>query len=194
MNSPIPFAILSKMFSSNLNDVHSHILQDMFDPEFYLEKYAIVGADCVRLQNGRYRDAFMLKTDESVDLENPDNSHGERRSIFIVTVPGTNDWCLEAERENCQIKPEASERPVGEPCSASKRALEEDDEEPMESVESERKCASKETESDGSTAKQTPLLSREYLLNSPIADRPGKACIVKVIYFRFGAQFAIPIR
>lgn len=154
-----------------------HNFKDMLDPEFYLEKYAVVSGDSVRLQNGRYRDAFVLNTNENVDLESPQNSHGERRSVFVVTIPGLNNWALEAERESCQIKDVLSTELVAG-SSALKRPLE--DEVPMES---EKKSPSQAigSSSNGSSVKETPsLLSREYLLNSPIADRPSKACIVKV--------------
>lgn len=163
-------------------------LQDMLDPEFYLEKYAIVSGDSVRLQNGRYRDAFLLKNNENVDLENPQNSHAERRSIFVVTVPGINEWALDAERESCQVKCNAATEQVRLPSSSTmKRPLED-----VETMESEKRSPNKAM---GSTPNTTfsqntvtsSLLSREYLLNSPIADRPGKACIVKVRvqHFRF---------
>ncbi|KAJ6647912.1 Mini-chromosome maintenance complex-binding protein, partial [Pseudolycoriella hygida] len=154
------------------------MLQDMLDPEIYLEKYAIIRDNDVRLQNGRYRDAFVLKSNESVDLDSPENLHGERRSIFIVSVPGTNDWVLDVERENCQIKPHSSTETTSG-SSALKRPLND-----QELIESEKKIPMKApaTISNGSfSVKESPsLLSREYLLNSPIADRPTKACIVKI--------------
>lgn len=154
----------------------------MLDPEFYLEKYAIVSGDSVRLQNGRYRDAFVLEKNENVDLENPQNSHGERRSIFLVTVPGLNNWALDAEQKECQIKFDSSAEQSSVSC-ALKRPLED-----VEPIESDKRSPNKII---GSTAKNgngqesvapspPSLLSREYLLNSPIADRPSKACIVKV--------------
>lgn len=38
------------------------MIQDMLDPEFYLEKYAVSGpADSVRLQDGRYRDMIVYQ-------------------------------------------------------------------------------------------------------------------------------------
>lgn len=149
----------------------------MLDPEFYLEKYAVVNGDSVRLQNGRYRDAFLLNPNENVDMENPQNSHGERRSVFVVTVPGLNDWALEAERENCPVKDVLLIEQAAR-SSALKRPLEDD--EPMES----EKMSPSKAKGSSSNAKSVPetplLLSREYLLNSPIADRPSKACIIKV--------------
>ncbi|KAG4068450.1 hypothetical protein HA402_004790 [Bradysia odoriphaga] len=153
------------------------MVQDMLDPEFYLEKYAVGSGDSVRLQNGRYRDAFLLNANENVDMASPQNSHGERRSVFVVTIPGMNNWAVEAEQESCPIKDILpTEQVVGS--SALKRPLE--DEEPMES---EKKSPSEAigSLSNGSSVKESPsLLSREYLLNSPIADRPSKACIVKM--------------
>lgn len=151
----------------------------MLDPEFYLENYAIVCGDSVRLQNGRYRDAFLLKNNETIDLENSQNSHGERRSIFVVTIPGINDWVSDAERESCQVKRDASIEQVTV-SSALKRPLE--DVEPMESEKRSPTTIMGSTSNalTGQESVTPSLLSREYLLNSPIADRPSKACIVKV--------------
>lgn len=151
----------------------------MLDPEFYFEKYAIVdGEKFVRLQNGRYRDAFLLNNKENVDLGNRQNSHAERRSIFVVTVPGLNNWALDAEREGCQIERDPSTEQVTV-SSSVKRPLED-----VEPMQSEERSPFKRTgciESSGSTVQESPsLLSRDFLLNSPIADRPSKACIVKV--------------
>lgn len=154
----------------------------MLDPEFYLETYAIVSGDSVRLQNGRYRDAFVLKNSETVDLENPQNSHGERRSIFVVTVPGLNDWALDAEQQSCKIECDATTE-QGTVSSALKRPL--DDEEPMESEKRSptKTIGSTTSNGNGQESIAPSLLSREFLLNSPIADRPSKACIVKVCSF-----------
>lgn len=155
----------------------------MLDPEFYLEKYAIVSGDSVRLQNGRLRDAFVLKNNENVDLENSENSHGERRSIFVVTIPGLNEWALDAEREVHEIKcDESTDKLVMSP--SMKRPLEDE-----EASESEKRSPNKiigTTSKNSSEGSGNPsILSREYLLNSPLADRPSKACIVKVCKQRF---------
>lgn len=150
----------------------------MLDPEFYLEKYTIVGGDNVRLQNGRFRDAFVLKNNENVDLESSQNSHAERRSIFVVTIPGLNDWALDAEREVNKIR-DCVSMGEGAVASSQKRPLEDE-----EAMESEKRSPTKTvgTTSNGTTQESVKpsVLSREYLLNSPIADRPSKACIVKV--------------
>lgn len=150
----------------------------MLDPEYYLERYAIVSGDNVRLQNGRFRDAFVLKTSETVDLENSENSHAERRSIFVVTIPGLNDWALDAEREGYEIKSGMStEKVVMSP--SMKRPLEDGD-----AIESDKRTSTKIIGTTANSSTQESVnpstLSREYLLNSPLADRPSKACIVKV--------------
>lgn len=47
------------------------MIQDMLDPEFYLEKYSVRGPSGTRMQDGRYRDTIVYqnvsKTSTSLD-------------------------------------------------------------------------------------------------------------------------------
>lgn len=38
------------------------MIQDMLDPEFYLEKYSVSGPAGTRMQDGRYRDTIVYET------------------------------------------------------------------------------------------------------------------------------------
>lgn len=124
-----------------------------------------------------------------------DDVHGERRVVFMVSIPGLNDWAVDLEKtpplatNNVQLDSSLS------PSSSShgtKRSLTES--EPIESGIDKMEIASptankkkpnqidENSEQEQQQQKDTEnntILSREYLLNSPIVDRPSKACLVK---------------
>lgn len=75
------------------------MVQDMMDPEIYLEKYLVKNsADDDnfaqnRLQNGKYRDTLVCKPNESVDYDSDNNLQAERRSLFMVSIYLFNWLC-----------------------------------------------------------------------------------------------------
>lgn len=108
--------------------------------------------------------------------------------MFMVSVPGLNEWAKNIEKEMSEVnnRPSTLEsRQTQE--TIGKRPLETDDdteENPHGSLTSAvKKLDSKSEGSGGSNTIRTGTsLSAEYLLNSPIPDRPSRACIVKVFY------------
>lgn len=62
------------------------------DPEIYLERYEVKSADgSKRVQEGKYRDCLKIANGEVIDYNADGNVHGERRTMFVVSVPGLND-------------------------------------------------------------------------------------------------------
>lgn len=114
-------------------------------------------------------------------MESHHNVHEERRALFMVSVPGLNDWAVEAERKLCGSIPTAVVN-ANEVSNGVKRSLAEVSE-PIDEREpdamSPKKPATDTPSGSSSNDAGTNGLSREYLLNSPIADRPSKACMVK---------------
>ncbi|XP_052888914.1 mini-chromosome maintenance complex-binding protein [Anopheles moucheti] len=181
------------------------MLQDMQDPECYLEQYTVRAksdGSVVRQQNGKYRDILLFNAaSEVVDTGcNGDNKFGERRSLFVITIPGQNPWaevCEKEQKGNLPLKlSEAQDGCDGDAIRSSvKRTLDDED---MEvdglTIAAERSSADttsttsvkgpkKMTTNDAPATAAAPsgvVLSADYLLNSPIADRPGKACLVKL--------------
>ncbi|XP_017111390.1 mini-chromosome maintenance complex-binding protein [Drosophila elegans] len=159
------------------------MIRDMMDPEIYLERYEVKSpGGGKRLQAGKYRDCLKLATGEEIDYNAEGNVHGERRTMFVVSVPGLNDWSKEHERQCC---PQIELCSLAEsPSSAKKRAL--DEEQAMEvdgSSETaiKRPCVKEiQAENEPIAASGTSVLGTEYLLNSPLPDRPSMACMVKV--------------
>lgn len=107
--------------------------------------------------------------------------------MFVLSVPGVNSWIAEVEQE-LYGRPQQGrvpEEPIAS--TATKRPLEEDDGmdvdghvdvsfDPTDPVKRLKSC---DTVPDKKGVPNS-LLSAEYLLNSPIQERPSKACMVKV--------------
>lgn len=98
--------------------------------------------------------------------------------MFVVTVPGLNSWASEIEKKICPKSPTRTENNLN---NSLKRSLEEDDEamDVDDSGNVTKKLTVDSSHTETTTADKN-VLSEEYLLNSPIADRPGKACMIKV--------------
>lgn len=161
------------------------MIQDMLDPEIYLEKYKVVSSDGKqRLQNGKYRDCLVLQKNEKPDYDCFDNIQCERRAIFVVSVPGLNEWAYKIEQSNCS-KGDSSFI-ISHNSRTSKRPIAEDDDEMSNLNEDssanniyKRQFTDENLSSSYSNARSSAL-SSEYLLNSPLPNRPSKACLIKL--------------
>lgn len=175
------------------------MIQDMQDPECFLEQYEVhrKGGDggLIRVQDGRYRDVLVMnKDEETVDLRASSNKYGERRSMFVISIPGYNGWAVECEEKlsggGALI---GAQKVVCSPRSA-KRPLAEDEDMDVDETGTAKEHQFKKpllpaaatttqgssTASSSSNGANAKVLSAEYLLNSPIPDRPSKACLVKL--------------
>ncbi|EDW77997.1 uncharacterized protein Dwil_GK24254 [Drosophila willistoni] len=160
------------------------MIQDMMDPEIYLERYEVKSSDASskRLQQGKYRDCLRVKQGEEIDYQAEANVHGERRTLFVVSIPGLNDWTKQHEKECSPIQELATEsQNVNQ---AKKRAAtEQNDQEHMDVDETEagplKKQCVEELQTVAKGAASTGL-AKDYLLNSPLPSRPSMACMVKV--------------
>ncbi|EDW64635.1 mini-chromosome maintenance complex-binding protein [Drosophila virilis] len=162
------------------------MVQDMMDPEIYLERYEVKSADgSTRLQPGKYRDCLRLGKDEQLDYQAESNVHGERRTLFVVSVPGLNDWAKEHEKLcNPQTEnPTSQQTGVG---NGIKRSLDEQEDMEVDKADEssgisspKRQCVAVEPKAE-TTASSSAVLGTDYLLNSPLPDRPSMACMIKV--------------
>ncbi|XP_058465034.1 mini-chromosome maintenance complex-binding protein [Malaya genurostris] len=183
---------------SELHDLHDNslvrfrgMIQDMQDPECYLEQYEVRAKDSnelLRVQNGKYRDVLVMNKDtETVDFKAANNQFGERRSMFVISIPAYNSWAKNHERQMNERK-NLSQQVHCSP--RNKRTLESDEAMDTDDVPSKKTLTPAEsvpcnTQQSGSSKNSVPpsnktMLSAEYLLNSPISDRSGKACLVKL--------------
>uniref|UniRef100_A0A1A9X0J6 Mini-chromosome maintenance complex-binding protein n=1 Tax=Glossina brevipalpis TaxID=37001 RepID=A0A1A9X0J6_9MUSC len=168
------------------------MIQDMRDPEIYLQKYVVRNsgdASGVRTQEGKYRDILLLNQGEELDCQSSNNQHGERRTLFLISIPAINDWCLQYEN-GCNQKniPQEISIEEHERMDIKKRSVsneKEMDAVPTVSINQDLEMNKRQKMVE---LKKTccPILSAEYLLNFPIPGRPSKACMIK-IYENFDA-------
>ncbi|XP_055908150.1 mini-chromosome maintenance complex-binding protein [Eupeodes corollae] len=162
------------------------MIQDMLDPEIYLEKYQVISSEGQgRFQNGKYRDCLALQGNEKADFECRENVQAERRTLFVVSVPGFNQWASTFEESSCNNS-DLSKHEVSTSQRVPKRSIPEELDSEMMDVNdnsrdnklNKRQCT--ENENSRPSNVSTSVLSAEYHLNSPIPDRPSKACLIKL--------------
>uniref|UniRef100_A0A8C5BFV8 Mini-chromosome maintenance complex-binding protein n=1 Tax=Gadus morhua TaxID=8049 RepID=A0A8C5BFV8_GADMO len=120
----------------SLNDVPLHylkpnslvkfrcLIQDMFDPEFYMGAYDTVDPSTKAkvLRCGKYKDV----TECGVDLDSANMVTSERQTFYCVPIPGESPWVKEI--SSCaRVVPSTSYVP-----SRQKRSYEDDDEDDMD--------------------------------------------------------------
>lgn len=115
---------------------------------------------------------------EEIVFDAAENVHGERRPLFMVSIPGLNDWAIGVENEVADDKSmdtdAASETAQG---NGTKRPLADDTLDMDVDAGSQSKKSNAEPQPNPKPASN---LSREYLLNAPIKERPSNACLVKL--------------
>lgn len=130
----------------------------------------------------------LFQANEELVFDSMDDKHAERRVIFMVSIPGLNDWAVDIEKSPMAKNVQST---IDTPSSSSssshgtKRSLTEC--EPIESgidqmeidLKANKKKPDQVDQSNCAQQVSNSILSREYLLNSPIVDRPSNACLVK---------------
>ncbi|XP_047208343.1 mini-chromosome maintenance complex-binding protein isoform X1 [Girardinichthys multiradiatus] len=184
----------------SLNDVPLHylkpnslvkfrcLLQDMFDPEFYMGVYETVDptTKAKMLRCGKYKDV----TEYGVDLNSRSTVTAERQTFYCVPIPGENQWAKDgyAQTTSNQGRVVASTSYVP---SRQKRSYEEDEEmevQPQKQKETHAgsqstadqygngDCKRQETEAPSGQAASSSHLD----LNFPLPEEKGPSCLVKV--------------
>ncbi|XP_067644667.1 mini-chromosome maintenance complex-binding protein [Eurosta solidaginis] len=174
------------------------MIQDMLDPEMYLERYEVLKKDenSARMQEGKYRDCVVLNEGEQVNHDAKANVHGERRTLFVLSIPGLNDWCQDYESQCSRNSLPQKLLVPANACvgGAKKRSAPKDE----ESMDIEVEAATENGDVDSNKRKRTEdnnnangcrvnvaqtsntVIGMEYHLNSPIPERPSKACMIKI--------------
>uniref|UniRef100_A0A3Q2CGN7 Mini-chromosome maintenance complex-binding protein n=1 Tax=Cyprinodon variegatus TaxID=28743 RepID=A0A3Q2CGN7_CYPVA len=158
-----------KLLVPSLNDVPLHylkpnslvkfrcLIQDMFDPEFYMGVYETVDPST----KAKVCASSLPLLQIFVDLNSKSTVTAERQTFYCVPIPGEN-----------QAVPSTSYVP-----SRQKRSYEEDEE--MESATEQHgngDCKRQETEAPSSQAASASHLD----LNFPLPGEKGPSCLVKV--------------
>ncbi|XP_067382817.1 mini-chromosome maintenance complex-binding protein [Channa argus] len=165
------------------------LIQDMFDPEFYMGVYETIDPSTKAkvLCCGKYKDV----TDCGVDFNSRKTVTAERQTFYCVPIPGENTWVKEiyASSSQARVVPSTSYVP-----SRQKRSYEEDDDtEDMETQPQKQRephtgphstteqhgngdCKRQETEAPSSQSASASHLD----LNFPLPGEKGPSCLVKV--------------
>ncbi|OCT71317.1 hypothetical protein XELAEV_18034296mg [Xenopus laevis] len=177
-----------------LNDVPLHYLkpnslvrfrcmvQDMFDPEFYMGVYETVDTNTSArvLHFGKYRDLAESLPQQEVDLDSRRNVTCERQTFYCVPVPGESPWVKDAYTCSSQARACAS---TSYTPSRQKRSYEEDEDVgPCDTRTSHGLGEPKrlETEAAGLQQNQPSSCSSAPDLNFPLPGEKGPACLIKV--------------
>lgn len=146
------------------------MIQDTYNPEYYLDSFQVRNTETNEITTcrGKFRDTFESAGDETQILDSENNCNAERQTCFVISVPCLNTWAKE-KHTNSEEKVSKSFN------NGIKRAL---DSQQMDCEESSNK------KSALNVSKQTDvrpsLLSKEHVMNFPLPNEGGKACIVKI--------------
>ncbi|XP_034538188.1 mini-chromosome maintenance complex-binding protein [Notolabrus celidotus] len=178
----------------SLNDVPLHylkpnslvkfrcLIQDMFDPEFYMGAYETVDSSTKAkvLRCGKYKDV----TECGVDFNSPSIKTAERQTFYCVPIPGEGPWAKDGYASYSQVKvvPSTSYTPTRQ-----KRSYEEDEElnTPMQ-MEVVTGPPSDQNRSGDFKRQETEAPSSQTVsaspldLNFPLPGEKGPSCLVKV--------------
>lgn len=168
------------------------MIQDMFDPEFYLNKYEVrdLSSGAVRMETGRYRDGGPNGAREEILFDSPKSENCDRQSFYVISVPCENPWVVEGFRQDA---PQIS-TPSCSHHNRLKRGHEEENgqegtvemevEEPLsapvkENGESPNNNKKAKTE-NGERATGNAVNGQCNVLNLPVSNPKAKAAILKL--------------
>lgn len=177
----------------SLNDVPLHylkpnclvkfrcLIQDMFDPEFYMGVYETADLSTKNkvLKCGKYRDV----ADSGIDFNSEKTVTAERQTFYCVPIPGENHWVKDcyAASSQARVVPSTSYTPIRQ-----KRSYEEDEGDAMDTQQTDPQaqtehygngdCKRQETEAPSHQPSTTAPLD----LNFPLPGEKGPSCLVKV--------------
>ncbi|XP_051504614.1 mini-chromosome maintenance complex-binding protein-like isoform X1 [Myxocyprinus asiaticus] len=185
----------------SLNDVPMHylkpnsfvkfrcIVQDMFDPEFFMGVYEMNDptSNSKLLKCGKYKDV----TECGVDFNSRNTVTSERQTFYCVPIPGESQWVKEsyAGTSQARVVPSTSYAP-----NRHKRSYEEDDEMDTQpqlmkdlnqgaqsSADSHGNMEPKRQETEAPNQNSSTSCCTSNLdLNFPLPGEKGPACLVKV--------------
>ncbi|KAL5016603.1 hypothetical protein ScPMuIL_006192 [Solemya velum] len=171
------------------------MVQDMFDPEFYLGLYEVrdVTTRQTSMRCGKYKDIAECGPNQEINLESPRNVTMDRQTLYCIPVPGETQWVKETysslHKTKCQPStsstPCRTKRGLDEHTASSESSREAmetsqadingsgaaDRLTGSESVDVKRSRTDREKDSNSSTA---------HNLNFPLPGETGTPCLVKL--------------
>uniref|UniRef100_A0A8B9GYX5 Mini-chromosome maintenance complex-binding protein n=1 Tax=Astyanax mexicanus TaxID=7994 RepID=A0A8B9GYX5_ASTMX len=155
------------------------MIQDMFDPEFFMGVYETVdpSTNSKVLRCGKYKDV----TDCGIDFNSKNAVTSERQTFYCVPIPGESQWVKEisfrfAGSSQARVVPSTSYTP-----NRHKRSYEEDDDMDTQPQQDKENTDSKRLETEAPSHNASPSHCSSNLdLNFPLPGERGPACLVKV--------------
>ncbi|KAK3598677.1 hypothetical protein CHS0354_006350 [Potamilus streckersoni] len=175
------------------------MVQDMFDPEFYLGAYEVLDTrtNTVCIESGKYKDIAECLSHQRINLESTRNVTLDRQTLYCIPIPGETEWVKTtySDMNFTKVYPSSSTTP-----QRCKRPLEEDEDlegawssnagqrdlasarlfttqgDDLSSTDAEMNFSNTVLESttQGSVSNSTPDL------NFPLPGETGVACLVKL--------------
>nr|CAB3263700.1 mini-chromosome maintenance complex-binding protein [Phallusia mammillata] len=178
--------LISSLNDEPLHSIHSEglvrfrcMIQDTFEPEYFLETYEVVDKSNGNktMHTSRYRDIVTCKEGCEVMMESERNETGCRQVLYCVSIPGETNWVKEKYKTNCK-QPSSSYNAT----SGLKRSHDDGEEETMEHdtepVNQSNDCfANKRSRLSQNSSNVT---QQTLTKNHPLPDEDGPVCIVKV--------------
>jgi len=157
------------------------MVQDMFDPEFYLSKYQVKSLidGSVKTKCGRYRDTVSCGPSEELVSEGPECQTSDRLSFYCVSPPGESAWVL----DHCKRNGYRTEMNKEEASFNKKRSLDVemdmDDGNLKDNSLSNKEDHLKKQKVEKASRRDDSVHEKKPLLNLPVNTSNGKACVVK---------------
>ncbi|XP_048249235.1 mini-chromosome maintenance complex-binding protein-like [Haliotis rufescens] len=171
------------------------MIQDMFDPEFYLGAYEVTDMKSKQTQmlSGKYKDIADARTHQEVNIESGRNVTMDRQTLYCVPVPGESDWVKAGYASQNVQTPGAS---TSNPHGRSKRGRDEDrdqgvadvSDQPMNDIDANEAGAANggvapsdtEPKRNRTAPSAGAAQSSSVDLNYPLPGETGLACLVKI--------------
>ncbi|XP_041987429.1 mini-chromosome maintenance complex-binding protein [Aricia agestis] len=160
------------------------MVQDMYNPEFYLEQFNVLNTNTktTTTKSGKYTETADVLEHEKI-LHSDEMKCSQRQKIVVVSIPGLNEWAQKLEDEQNRLThldqhPNSTKRLTSS--TQIKRSYEETEDDPEAMDTAENEINKRERKTDEPASAPGTVVSREHLLNFPLPDVASKSCIVKL--------------
>eukprot|EP00049_Salpingoeca_infusionum_P002816 m.60249 g.60249 ORF g.60249 m.60249 type:complete len:598 (+) comp11803_c0_seq1:209-2002(+) len=185
------------------------MVQDTFNPEFYLDTFVTSETEAPRF--GRYRDSIPVEEGEQIIQEHPTNTFQGRHPLYCVPIPGESAWVHDTHAATAAAPPlVVDELDTTDAASVRKRGMgdldEEDDEDDQAdmaqapsakgeiSVESAQSASSSKKHMAQAQSSEAPLLTFDLNLPIPVdSDAPNAALHVPAVVKMYSEDHGLKI-
>lgn len=160
------------------------MVQDMFDPEFYLGNYRVknLGDGSIVERTGRFRDLVNCGPREEL-LDTSEGQTRTRLSYYVVSIPGEAAWISD---HHSKAVVDTAASTSGTAANPLKRSLEDGEEMETEMEVAEGEVEAKKAKAENGKPEQDstngakPATKSKLGINLPLPNPNGKAAIIKL--------------